>query len=69
MFLHQWNTDCSRTKPYLSLVGSLIYINITRPDVVTAVTQYVKYMYGPSEELWNTSIRVLHYHFAGLVFS
>ena len=48
-------------QPYRSLVGSLIYVNLTRPDVAVAVAQCAKYMHNPSAELYDAAIRVLRY--------
>ena len=48
-------------KPYRALVGSLIYVNLTRPDVAVAVAQCAKYMHNPSEELYEAALRVLRF--------
>ena len=49
-------------RPYRSLVGSLLYVATgTRPDIAFAVCQLSRHLEKPSEEHWNTAIRVLRY--------
>jgi hypothetical protein len=49
-------------RPYRSLVGSLLYVATgTRPDIAFAVCQLSRHLEQPSEEHWNTAIRVLCY--------
>ena len=49
------------TKPYRSLIGSLIYATLTRPDVCTIVSQLSSVLENPQEAHWNAGIRVLRY--------
>ena len=48
-------------KPYRSLIGSLIYSTLTRPDVATIVSQLSRMLDCPQEAHWNAGIRVLRY--------
>ena len=48
-------------KPYRSLIGSLIYATLTRPDVATIVSQLSRMLDCPQEAHWNAGIRVLRY--------
>ena len=48
-------------RPYKSLVGSLLYATITRPDISTAVSKLARYMSAPQEAHYNAAVRVLRY--------
>ena len=48
-------------KPYRSLIGSLIYATLTRPDVCTIVSQLSRVLDCPQEAHWKAGIRVLRY--------
>ena len=48
-------------KPYRSLIGSLIYATLTRPDISTIVSQLSRVLESPQEAHWNAGIRVLRY--------
>ena len=48
-------------KPYRSLIGSLIYATLTRPDVSTIISQLSRVLENPQEAHWNAAIRVLRY--------
>nr|GEW92313.1 retrovirus-related Pol polyprotein from transposon TNT 1-94 [Tanacetum cinerariifolium] len=47
--------------PYHRLVGSLLYLAITRPDVSFAVNRLSQYMHAPTELHWQSLKRVLRY--------
>ena len=49
------------TFPYLSLVGSLLWTTITRPDVATAVSRACKHSKAPTAAHWRAAIRILRY--------
>jgi hypothetical protein len=49
------------TRPYRSLVGSLLYLLFTRPDIAFAVNQLTRFMASPSRSCWAAAIRVLRY--------
>ena len=49
------------TKPYRSLVGSLIYATLTRPDIAVSVSQLSRYLEAPQESHWKAGIRVLRF--------
>ena len=51
-------TDKSR---YQRLVGRLIYLSHTRPDLAYAVSVVSQYMHNPSEDHMNAVIRILRY--------
>lgn len=46
---------------YRRLVGRLIYLNITRPDLAYAVHILSQFMQAPCEEHWVTALRVVRY--------
>ncbi|KAM1011590.1 hypothetical protein ACFX13_047685 [Malus domestica] len=49
-------------KPYASLVGSLMYVNVyTRPDIAYIVGLLGKFQSNPSEGHWNAAKKVLRY--------
>ena len=46
---------------YQRLVGRLIYLTITRPDISFAVGQVSQHMHKPKRKHWRASERILHY--------
>ncbi|XP_019082678.1 PREDICTED: uncharacterized protein LOC109125488 [Camelina sativa] len=48
-------------KQYQRLVGKLIYLTITRPDICFAVNQASQHMRNPSMHHWNMVNRILQY--------
>jgi hypothetical protein len=46
---------------YQKLVGSLLYVTNTRPDITYAVNYLTRYMAEPTEDLWNKAKHVLRY--------
>ena len=48
-------------KPYRSLIGSLIYSTLTRPDITVIISQLSSVLDKPQEAHWNAGIRVLRY--------
>ena len=48
-------------KPYRSLIGSLIYATLTRPDIATVISQLSRVLENPQEAHWKAGIRVLRY--------
>ena len=57
---------------YLSLIGSLMWCSLTRPDVSTIVSALAQYTASPTETHWRAGIRVVRYlyhsRFLGLVY-
>ena len=51
---------------YRSLVGSLIYLTHTRPDITQAVSMLSRFMHSPSVLHYETTKRVLRYLKVGL---
>ena len=49
------------TCPYLSLVGCLLWITITRPDVAVAVSRACQHSRAPTTAHWRAAIRILRY--------
>jgi hypothetical protein len=49
------------TRPYRALVGSLLYLLFTRPDIAFAVNQLTRFLASPSRACWAAAIRVLRY--------
>jgi len=48
-------------KPYSALVGSLLWLLYTRPDIAFAVNQLTRHVQNPSNEHWTAAVRVLKY--------
>ena len=46
---------------YRQLVGSLLYLNHSRPDICYAMNAMSRYMYQPHDIHWNASKRILQY--------
>lgn len=48
-------------KRYRSLVGKLIYLTVTRPDITFAVAAVSQYMQNPRKVHWEAVCRILNY--------
>jgi hypothetical protein len=48
-------------KNYRSLVGSLMYLLFTRPDIAYAINQLTRHLNDPRPEHWRAAIRLLRY--------
>lgn len=57
---HQNQTPTNKDR-YQRLVGKLIYLSHTRPDIAYAVSVVSQYMHNPSEEHTNAVTRILRY--------
>ena len=47
--------------PYMSLLGSLLWVTLTRPDVVTVVSRACSHGAAPTRAHWRAAIRILRY--------
>ena len=47
--------------PYLSLIGSLLWVSLTRPDVATAVSKACQRSKSPTVADWRAARRILSY--------
>lgn len=52
--------DCDATQ-YRSVVGGLLYLTITRPDIAFAVSKVCQYLHEPSDAHWTAVKRILRY--------
>ncbi|KAE8879493.1 hypothetical protein PF005_g23034 [Phytophthora fragariae] len=51
-----------KSKPYRSLVGSLMYLACgTRPDISVAVAKLSRFLENPGEKHWDAGIKVVRY--------
>lgn len=51
----------SDPEPYRQLVGKLLYLNLTRPDLSYSVQQLSRFVSRPSTAHWEAALRVLRY--------
>ena len=49
------------THPYMSLVGSLLWASLTRPDIATAVGRACQHSKNPTAAHWRAALRILKY--------
>ncbi|KAI5350820.1 hypothetical protein L3X38_003711 [Prunus dulcis] len=45
------------------MVGSLLYLTATRPDIMFAASLLARFMHCPTKKHYGTAKRVLRYHF------
>ena len=55
--------------PYLSLVGTLLWITITRPDVQVAVSRACSFTQGATLAHWRAALRILRYLYTTRAFA
>lgn len=48
-------------EPYRKLVGQLVYLNLTRPDITYATKQLSQFVSKPTKAHWNAAQHVLRY--------
>ena len=48
-------------KPYRALVGSLLYLLFTRPDITFSVNQLTRHLDNPRRSHWTAALRLLKY--------
>ena len=49
------------SRPYRSLVGALLYMTLTRPDISVAVNECCRYVSCPGAAMWTAGKRILRY--------
>ena len=49
------------TYPYMSLLGSLLWLTLTRPDIATVVSIACSYGSAPTMAHWRAALRILKY--------
>ena len=59
----------TNTFPYLSLVDSLLWVTITRPDVAAAVGRACRHSKAPTFAHWRAVIRILRHLLATADFA
>ena len=47
--------------PYRSLVGSILYLQLTRPDIAFAVKELSRFLVNPGPQMWTAAKNVLRY--------
>ena len=61
----QLDQDCARKSvdqsKYKGLIGSLLYLTATRPDIMFGVCLCARYQYDPKESHYNAAKRILEY--------
>jgi hypothetical protein len=72
--LHQDDSPLFDDIPrYRRLIGKLLYLNTTRPDITLATQQLSQFLSAPTTTHFNAAMRVLHYlkscHGRGIFFS
>lgn len=55
------SSSLSDPESYRRLVGRLIYLTITRPELSYSVHTLAQFMQDPKEDHWHAALRVLHY--------
>lgn len=48
-------------EPYRRLIGRLIYLPVTRPDLAFSIHVLAQFMQAPREDHWNAAIRLVQY--------
>jgi histone deacetylase 1/2 len=48
-------------RPYRALVGGLLYLILTRPDIAVAVNELCRHLHDPGPTMWTAAKRVLRY--------
>ncbi|KAL6311250.1 hypothetical protein AAG906_035711 [Vitis piasezkii] len=55
------NSDLRDPRQYIRLVGRLIYLTITRPELSYCVHMLAQFMQQPKDEHWEAALRVVRY--------
>ena len=53
--------DYKETFPYASAIGSLLYLRLTRPDALVAISKLARFMKNPGKQHWQGVKAVLRY--------
>ena len=59
--MDEGSTEFEDKRRYRRLVGKLIYLTVTRPDITFAVSAMSQYMQNPRKIHWEVACRILRY--------
>lgn len=54
-------TELPNPSKYKRLIGRLLYLTVTRPDIAFAIKQLSQFMDKPTNQHWKLGLRVLRY--------
>ncbi|KAL9244597.1 hypothetical protein vseg_018360 [Gypsophila vaccaria] len=55
------STTLANPEPYRRLVGRLVYLAVTRPDLTYAIHILSQFMHSPKSDHWDAALRVVRY--------
>lgn len=60
-FFEKQSIEMNDPQKYTRLIGRLLYLNFTRPDITHTVQQLSQFVGSPSLQHWNATLHVLRY--------